>query len=187
MEAAITSICYELEETIETWVKYVLASVDQWTRPPQGTWREGGRNTAGVTNVPRYTDPKPLPVDNWRKEEVPRRVPLQDRNHMAQVQDTATEVTGDFVQGLDLTWPKFEMQLKEVKAWASHMAGMLSTTEPRADCRCCRRTGTGAGTAQPPKFNGSTSRAMFQWQLNMVVEHNDWMLCDSHIPDRHLE
>lgn len=88
------------------------------------------------------------------------------------------EVTGDFVQVLYLTWPKCETQPKEVKACASCMAGMQSTTEAWADCRCCRRTGTGAGMAQPPKLNGSTSWAVFQWHINMVVEHNNWIPCN---------
>jgi hypothetical protein len=39
------------------------------------------------------------------------------------------EATGDIAQGLDLTWPKFEAQLKEVKAWAFYMADLHSTTE----------------------------------------------------------
>jgi hypothetical protein len=66
------------------------------------------------------------------------------------------------------------MQLKEVNAWTARATGEHSTTKAWTSRRSCRRTGTGAGATQPPKFDGSTSWAMFE---NMV-EHSDWMPCD---------
>jgi hypothetical protein len=58
-----------------------------------------------------------------------------------------TEVTGEFLHGLDITWHEFKTQLADVEAQAEHCS--------------CRRTGTGVGAALLPKFNGSTSWAVF--------------------------
>jgi hypothetical protein len=50
-------------------------------------------------------------------------------------------------------------QFREVEAVAEHGKG----------------TGTSAGTAEPPKFNGTTSWAVFWRQFETVAEHNCWM------------
>jgi hypothetical protein len=57
---------------------------------------------------------------------------------------------------IQATWHEFQMQLKEVEA--------------RAECG----RGTGSGLAKPPKFDGTTSWAMFQRQFETVAKHSCW-------------
>jgi hypothetical protein len=45
-------------------VKYILASLDQWTQGLHKELDAKMEETAGVTNVPPYADPKPRLVDN---------------------------------------------------------------------------------------------------------------------------
>jgi hypothetical protein len=63
-----------------------------------------------------------------------------------------------FEDKIEATWREFKTQLKEIQA--------------RAECG--RGTGTGAYAAKPPKFDGTTSLAVFQRQIETVTEHNCW-------------
>jgi hypothetical protein len=84
------------------------------------------------------------------------------------------EVTDDFLEGLETARLEFKMQLAEVEAQDAREFNEYSTTKPWAECESYQRTGTAAGMAQTPKFDGSTLWAVFRQQLKTMAEHNGW-------------
>jgi hypothetical protein len=61
---------------------------------------------------------------------------------------------------VEATRHKVQTKLKEVEAWTERGA--------------YQRIGTGPGATNSPKFDGSTSRAVFRRQFETVAEHNCW-------------
>jgi hypothetical protein len=68
---------------------------------------------------------------------------------------------------------KTARQLVEVEAPAYEFSECF-TTEAWAECQVLPKTGTGAGVAQTPEFDRSTSCTMFQRQFETTAEHNGW-------------
>jgi hypothetical protein len=75
----------------------------------------------------------------------------EELNLMLQVEGQTTKAL------IQATWHDFQTQLKEV--------------EVQAECR----RGTGSGLAKPPKFDGTTTWAMFQHHFETIAKHNYWM------------
>jgi hypothetical protein len=50
----------------------------------------------------------------------------------------------------------------------------VAEVKPKAERASCSRTGTGVGAVQRPKFDGSTSRAVFRRHFETVAEHSGW-------------
>jgi hypothetical protein len=63
------------------------------------------------------------------------------------------EIADDFLSGLNC-WAQVQV---EIKVWGAREISEYTTTEAQVKRASCLRTGTGAGVAQIPKFNGSTS------------------------------
>jgi hypothetical protein len=82
------------------------------------------------------------------------------------------EVRDNFLQGLETTGREFKMQLADVEARGPRDFGEYSITDARAERRSCQRTGTGAGVAQTPELDGSSSWPAFRRQVEAVEEHN---------------
>jgi hypothetical protein len=61
-----------------------------------------------------------------------------------------------------MTQSEFETQLKEAQAWAAQV---------------CGSTGTDASRVETPKFNVSTSWAVFCFQFEAIVEFCKWAPC----------
>jgi hypothetical protein len=73
---------------------------------------------------------------------------------------------------------ELRMQLEQVEARDACKFSRYYTAEARSELGSCQRTGTGAGVAQTPKFDGLTSWAMFRPQFQTVAEHNGWTSYD---------
>lgn len=61
---------------------------------------------------------------------------------------------------VEATLCEFQVQLKEVEAWAE-----------RGECQ---RSGTNVDMVSHVKFDGSTSWAVFRYQFKAVAHHNCW-------------
>jgi hypothetical protein len=64
---------------------------------------------------------------------------------------------------------------KELDIRAQGLKVRMAEVEARAELGVGSRTGNDGRRANPPKFDGSTSWAMFQRQFETVAEHNRWM------------
>jgi hypothetical protein len=53
----------------------------------------------------------------------------------------------------------------------------LAEVEVRTEHGACRRTGTGVGGVKPPKFDRSTSWAVFHCQFEAMAEYNNRAPC----------
>jgi hypothetical protein len=141
MEAAIHSIQSELEEAIKHRVEYILSCVDQKT---QGLRKE---LTEIIDETQVDLQAIETSVDMWTKSLLETitdiRVHLQkELGLMIQVETQMTKII------IDTTGRGLMAKIAEV--------------EVRAESGFCQRTGTGTGVAQTPKFDGSTSWAVFR-------------------------
>jgi gas vesicle protein len=102
------------------------------------------------------------------REELDRTVKERQR----QVQTSIDQWTGN-LQG-DITGVKKDLQ-KELDFRAQGLEVRMAEVEARVELGVGGRTGNDAGRAKPPKFDGSTSWAMFRRQFETVADHNRWM------------
>jgi hypothetical protein len=97
-------------------------------------------------------------LDTWRK------------NHQESLADTRKDLHEEL--GL-----MFQVEVKTVKALLEttqqKFQSQLDKVEARAEWG--RGTGACASMVQPPKFDGTTSWAVFRCQFETVAEHNCWM------------
>jgi hypothetical protein len=70
----------------------------------------------------------------------------------------------------DITGVKKDLDIR-----AKGLEARIVQVEARAELDVGGRTGNDAGRAKPPKFDGSTSWAMFRRQFETVADHNRWM------------
>jgi hypothetical protein len=160
MEAAIRSIRSELEETIKHRVEYVLSCVDQKT---QGLCKE---LTEKIDETQVDLQAVKTSLDTRAKSRKETLADTRNALHeelglMVQVetQTTKTEIrmTQERMETeIAAARREFQTQLEEVEVGA----------EPGR--------GTGTGAMKPPKFDGTTSWAVFRRQFETIVEHNCW-------------
>jgi hypothetical protein len=95
---------------------------------------------------------------------------METQRHVQVVQASINTWTGS-LRG-DMTDIK-DLQ-KELDSRAQGVEVRMAEVEARVELGVCGRTGSDAGWAKPPKFDGSTSWAMFRCQFQTVAEHNHW-------------
>jgi hypothetical protein len=154
MKAMINSIQFELEEMIKNRMENILASVTQQT---QGLCEELNEK---IMETQRHVQVLMASIDTWTgslKDDIMgikknlREVVANTRKDLQTELNIRAfkigEAMDNFLEGLEATRCKFKMRLAKIKARAALGVG--------------GHTGSDARRAKPPKFDGSTSWAVF--------------------------
>jgi hypothetical protein len=105
------------------------------------------------------------------REELDEKI-METQRHVQVVQASIDTWTGS-LQG-DITDVKKDLQ-KELDIRAQGLEVRMAEVEARVELGVSGHTGNDARRAKPPKFDGSTSWAMFRRHFETVAEHNCWM------------
>jgi hypothetical protein len=67
-----------------------------------------------------------------------------------------------------------QQNMTDIKDFQLGLKVRIAEVEARVELGVGGRTGNDAGRAKPPKFDGSTSWAMFRRQFETLADHNHW-------------
>jgi hypothetical protein len=93
---------------------------------------------------------------------------METQQHL-QVVMTSIDIWTGTLQD-DITGVKKDLDIR-----AKGLEARIAEVEARVELEVGGRTGNEAGRAKPPKFDGSTSWAMYRRQFETVADHNRWM------------
>jgi type VI protein secretion system component Hcp len=152
IEAAIHSIRSELEETIKHRLEDVLFCVDQKT-PDLGK------------EVTEKTDGKHVDLQAVKTS-------LDTRTKF--LQETLADTKNDLHEEARTMKAEIRINQERMEAKTETIRREFQTQlkEVEAGAECGRGTGTGMGAPKSPKFDGTTSWAVFQRQFDTLAEHN---------------